>query len=152
MQEAAKNKMKGRLLLDVILVRQSATILKLFAHEDKVLLVKRNSTMIGDDTEFVYMEGGGLEILALDGIELYGCQCQHGFVRAVCVPTAPLGNKLSGERNAGDEEQDEGLHLNVIIGESATILKLFACEDKVLPVRNGRTLLVRTTVKVWVTI
>jgi hypothetical protein len=35
MQEA-KNKMKGRLLLDVI-VRQSATILKLFAREDKAL-------------------------------------------------------------------------------------------------------------------
>jgi hypothetical protein len=39
---------------------------------------------IGDDTEFGYMEGGGLEILALDGIELYGCQ--RGFVRAACVP------------------------------------------------------------------
>ena len=36
MQEA-KDKMKGRLLLDVI-VRQSVTILKLFAREDKALL------------------------------------------------------------------------------------------------------------------
>ena len=39
---------------------------------------------IGDDTEFGYMEDGGLEILALDGIELYGCQ--RGFVRAAWVP------------------------------------------------------------------
>jgi hypothetical protein len=38
-----KDKMKGRLLLDVI-VRQSATILKLFAHEDKALLVGRSTT------------------------------------------------------------------------------------------------------------
>jgi hypothetical protein len=40
-----KDKMKGRLLLDVI-VRQSATvtILKPFAHEDKALLVGRSTT------------------------------------------------------------------------------------------------------------
>ena len=32
------------------------------------------------------MEGGGLETLVPDGIELYGCQWQRGFVRAACVP------------------------------------------------------------------
>ena len=54
-------------------------------YETKVLLVE-----IGDDTEFGYMEGGGLEILALNGIELYGCQCQRGCVRAVCVPRSAI--------------------------------------------------------------
>jgi hypothetical protein len=64
---------------------------------------------IGDDTEFGYMEGGGLEILALDGIELYGCQCQ-ALPAWLCASglCAPFGNKLSGEGNAGGEEQDEG--------------------------------------------
>ena len=52
---------------------------------------------------------------------------------------APLGNKLSGERNAGDEVQDERVLLDVVVGQSATILKLFACEDKALPVRKNTT-------------
>ena len=42
----AKDKMKGRLLqvLDAIIVRQGATVLKLFAGKDKALLVGRNTS------------------------------------------------------------------------------------------------------------
>jgi hypothetical protein len=41
----AKDKMKGGLLLDVI-IRQGATVLKLFSCEDKALLVRRNTGVV----------------------------------------------------------------------------------------------------------
>ena len=40
----AKDKMKGRFLLDVI-VRRGTTVLELFARKDKALLFERNTTV-----------------------------------------------------------------------------------------------------------
>jgi hypothetical protein len=56
-----ENKMKGGLLLDVV-IRESATVLELLASEDQALLVRRNSLLVLNLALDVVDGVGGLDL------------------------------------------------------------------------------------------
>src|ERR1700723_986668 len=112
---------EGALLLDII-IRQGATVLKLLAREDEALLVGRDPFLVLD-LRFDVVDCVGRLDLESDGF---------------------AGQRLHEDLHTATETQDEmegGLLLDVVIRESATILKLLAGEDETLLIGRN-TLLV----------
>merc|ERR1712114_6628 len=110
--------MKGGLLLDVV-IRQSPSVLELFASEDQSLLVWRNAFFVLDLSFDVL---NGVRRLNLEGDSLTG-QCLHEDLHTSSKP---------------EDKVKRGLLLDVVVGQSPSVLKLFACEDQPLLVwRNS---------------
>jgi len=116
-----KHKMKGALLLDVVIAK-SATILKLLPSEDQPLLVWRDSLLVLDL---------GLDILdGVGGLHLQG----DGLA----------GQGLNEDLHTSTKTENQmksGLLLDVVIGEGSSIFELLTSEDEPLLVW-GDTLLV----------
>merc|ERR1719435_814816 len=110
--------MQSGLLLDVV-VREGATILKLFARKDQPLLVWGNALLILDfgfdilnGVRWFNLEGDGLASQGLDKNLHTSTETEH--------------------------QMQSGLLLDVVVREGATILKLFAGKDQPLLVwRNA---------------
>ena len=104
--------MEGGLLLDVV-IRESTTILELLAGEDKTLLVGRNAFLVLN--------------LGLDVVN---------GVRGFNLKSNGLASEgLDEDLHATTETEDEvksGLLLDVVVRESATVLKLLASENETL--------------------
>jgi len=108
----AEDEMEGRLLLDVV-VLESTAILELLAGEDESLLVWGNSFLVLDLGLHV-LDGVGLLDIEGDGL---------------------AGQGLDEDLHTTAETEDEmegGLLLDVVILESAAILKLLSGEDESL--------------------
>ena len=104
--------MKGTLFLDIV-VRKSAAVLKLLASEDQALLVRRNAFLILD-LSFHIVDGVGRLDLERDGL---AGECLHKYLHT----TAKAKDEMKGR-----------FLLNVVVGESATILELLSSENKTL--------------------
>lgn len=113
----SENKVKGRFLLDVV-VRQGTAILKLLSSEDKALLVRGDSLLVLN-----------LRLHIVDGVGGFDFECDS------------LSSKgLNEDLHTTTETQDEmkgGLLLNVVVGQSAAVFKLFTSEDQTLLVRRN---------------
>jgi hypothetical protein len=109
------------LLLDVV-VCQSAAILKLLTSEDQALLVRGNALLVLD-LGLDVVDGVGRLNLQGDGLASEG-------IDKDLHPTTETEHQVEG-----------GLLLDVVVCQSATILKLLASKDKTLLVR-GNALLV----------
>ena len=112
-----KDKVEGRLLLDVV-VGEGAAVLELFAGEDQTLLIRRNPLLVLDLGLHVVDGVRGLH-LQRDGL------AGEGFHEDL-HPSAKTENEVEG-----------GLFLDVVVGEGATVFKLLACEDQTLLVRRN---------------
>jgi hypothetical protein len=111
-----EDEVKGGLLLDVV-VGESATILELLSGEDKALLIGRNAFLVLN--LLLYVVDG------ISGLNLEG----DGFA----------GEGLDEDLHATTETEDKvkgGLLLDVVVGESATILELLASKDETLLIRR----------------
>merc|ERR1712241_906225 len=98
--------MQGRLLLDVV-VRKSSSVLKLLASEDQPLLVWGDSLLVLDL---------GLDVLnAIRGLDLEG----DG------LPSKGLDEDLHASSEPEDEVKGR-LLLDVVVGESSSVLELLA--------------------------
>jgi hypothetical protein len=105
---------KGRLLLDIVV--QSSTILELFTHKDKTLLIRRNALLV---LNF------GLYIV--DCVRRLDLQGDH-----------LAGKGLDENLHTATETKDEvkgRLLLDIVVRESLTVLELFADESKALLIR-----------------
>merc|ERR1712045_440856 len=107
-----KDKVKGRFLLDVV-VREGASIFKLFASKDQPLLVWGNAFFILD---FGLDILNGIRWLNLKGD---GLACQ-GL------------NKNLHTSTKTENQMQSGLLLDVVVREGTAILKLFASKDQPL--------------------
>ena len=110
-----KNKMEGRLLLDVV-VRQSTAIFQLLAGKDKTLLVRWDSFFVLDFSLDIL---NGIRRLNLKSDGLSG----KGFNEDLHT-TPQAKNKMEGR-----------LLLDVVVRQSAAIFQLLAGKDKTLLVR-----------------
>ena len=104
--------MEGGLLLDVV-VRKSATVLKLLAGEDESLLVGRDALLVLDLGLHV-LDGVGLLDIKSDGLASEG-----------------LDEDLHTTAES-EHEVESRLLLDVVVGEGATVLELLASEDEAL--------------------
>lgn len=112
--------MKGRFLLDVI-VRESATILKLLAGEDQTLLIRGDAFLVLNL---------GLDIVnGIRGLDLEG----NG------LPSQSLYENLHSATETKHKVQ-RGFLLNVIVGKRASIFQLFTSEDEALLIRGNSEL------------
>merc|ERR1711936_1408371 len=107
-----KDKVKGRFLLDVV-VREGASIFKLFASKDQPLLVWGNAFFILDF---------GLNIL--NGVRRFNLK-GDGLARQGLDKNLHTSTKT-------ENQMQSGLLLDVVVREGATILKLFASKDQPL--------------------
>merc|ERR1719305_1814176 len=107
-----ENQMQSGLLLDVV-VREGATILKLFASKDQPLLVWGNAFFILDF---------GLDIL--NGVRRFN-------LKGDGLASQGLDKNLHTSTKTENQMQS-GLLLDVVVREGATILKLFASKDQPL--------------------
>lgn len=113
--------MESRLLLDVI-VGEGAAVFELLASKDEALLVRGNAFLVLD-----------LRLNIVDGIRRFDLQ----------------GDGLAGEgldkdlhtATKTENKVKSRLLLDVIIGKSATVLKLFAGEDQALLIRRNSLLI-----------
>merc|ERR1719195_2391643 len=112
----AEDKVEGGLLLDVI-VRKSASILKLFSSEDQTLLIGRDSFFVLDLGLHI---GNGVRGLHIQG---------DGLARQ------GLHEDLHATTEAEDEVKS-GLLLDVIVREGAPILELLSGENQSLLIRR----------------
>ena len=104
--------MESRLLLDVV-VRESATVFKLFSSEDKSLLIWWDSFLVLDLGFHVFNGVGGLNIES-DRL---------------------AGEGLNEDLHATTEAEDQvksGLLLDVVVRKGAAVFELFAGEDEAL--------------------
>ena len=112
----AENEMEGRLLLNVV-IRESPTVLELFASKDQALLVGRDAFLVLDLRLHIINSVGGLDLqrdrLARERLD----ENLH--------PTAKTEDEVEGR-----------LLLDVIIRESTPVLELFAGEDQTLLIRG----------------
>jgi len=116
-----QDEMEGALLLNVV-VRKSATILKLLSGEDEALLVRRNAFLVLDL---------GLDIInSIRGLDF----------ESDGLPGQSLDENLHTTTETQDEMEGR-LLLNIVIRESPSILELLSSEDQTLLVR-GDTFLV----------
>merc|ERR1712126_116607 len=113
--------MQCRFLLNVV-VRQSSSILQLFSSEDQSLLIWGNYLLILDL---------GLDIL--NGIRWLNFQSN-------CLSCQSLDKDLHTSSQSEDQVKS-GLLLDVVIGESSSVLELFSSEDQSLLIW-GNSLLV----------
>jgi len=116
-----QNQVKGGLFLNVV-IGESTAILKLLASEDQTLLIWRNTFLVLDL---------GLDIL--DGISWFniksdGLSCQS------------FDENLH-TTSQSEDQMKSGFLLDVVVGESSSILKLLSGEDKSLLIW-GNTFLV----------
>merc|ERR1712098_222182 len=116
-----QDKMKGRLLLDVV-IRQSPSVLQLFTSKDQSLLVWMDSFLILDLSLDVL---NGVRRLNLEGDRLTG-ERLHENLHTSSEPE----NKMEG-----------GLLLDVVVREGPAIFELFTSKDQSLLVW-GDTLLI----------
>ncbi|CAA7405628.1 unnamed protein product [Spirodela intermedia] len=116
-----EDKVKGGLLLDVV-IGEGTAVLQLLAGEDQPLLVRGNALLVLDLGLYVVDGVGGLNLQG-DGLAGEGL---HEDLH----PTTETENKVKG-----------GLLLDVVIGEGTAVLQLLAGEDQPLLVR-GNALLV----------
>ncbi|KAF7077747.1 hypothetical protein CFC21_082267 [Triticum aestivum] len=116
----AENQVEGRLLLDVV-VCQSAAILKLLAGKDEALLVRGDALLVLDL---------GLDVV--DGVRGLHLQ-RDGLARQ------GLHEDLHTTAKA-EHQVEGGLLLDVVVCQSAAILKLLAGEDEALLVRGDALL------------
>merc|ERR1711978_637417 len=116
-----ENQMQSGLLLDVV-VREGATILKLFASKDQPLLVWGNALLVLDF---------GLDIL--NGVRWFNLEGDG-------LASQGLDKNLHTSTKT-EHQMQSGLLLDVVVGEGAAILKLFAGKDQPLLVW-GNALLV----------
>merc|ERR1711978_556554 len=104
--------MESGLLLDVV-IGESPSILELLSSEDQPLLVWGDSLLVLDL---------GLDVLnAVRGLDLEG----DGLA----------GESLDEDLHTSPESEDKmesGLLLDVVVGESPSILELLPCEDQTL--------------------
>jgi len=113
--------MEGALLLDIV-VRKSATILKLLACKNQALLVRRNSLLILD-----------LRFDIIDRVARLDFQGN-------CLTRQSLHEDLHPSSQS-QHEMEGRLLLDIVVREGPPVLKLLAGEDKTLLVR-GNALLV----------
>jgi hypothetical protein len=117
----SEDEMKGALLLNVV-VRQSTTILELLASKDKALLVGRDTLLVLN-----------LALHVVDGVARLDLECDR-----------LSGQSLDEDLHTTSKTEDEmerRLLLNVVVGESAAILKLLASENQALLVRGDALLI-----------
>merc|ERR1719412_2742134 len=115
-----QDKVKGRLLLDVV-IRQSPAVLQLLAREDQPLLVRGDSLLVLDLSLNVH---DGIARLDLEGDGL-------------------AGQRLNEDLHTSPKPQDQvkgGLLLDVVIGQSPAVLQLLTGEDQPLLVRGDALL------------
>merc|ERR1712126_664906 len=108
----SKNKMEGGLLLDVV-VRERPSILELFTSEDQPLLIRWDALLV---LNF------GLNIL--NSVRRLDLECD-GFT----------GQCLHEDLHTSSEPENKvesGLLLDVVVGQSPSILQLFTSEDQSL--------------------
>merc|ERR1711974_414320 len=104
--------MKSRLLLDVV-VGESSSVLQLLAGEDQSLLIWRNSLLVLDLSLDVLNAIRGLD-LESDGL---------------------AGKSLDEDLHSSSESENQmkgGLLLDVVVGESSSVLQLLSSEDQSL--------------------
>ena len=116
----AENEMESGFLLNVI-VGECAAVFELLASKDQALLVRGDAFLVLD-----------LRLNIVDGIRRFDLQCDglagEGLDKDLHTATK-TENKVEG-----------GLLLDVIIGKSATVLKLLAGEDQALLIRRNSLL------------
>merc|ERR1712102_137263 len=108
----SENQMESALLLDVV-VGESSSVLQLLASEDQSLLIWRDSLLILDLSLDV-LDGVGRFDLEGDGLASQG---------------------LDEDLHASPESENQvksALLLDVVVGESSSVLKLFSGEDQPL--------------------
>merc|ERR1711974_323658 len=104
--------MKSRLLLDVV-VGESSSVLQLLASEDQSLLIWGNSFLVLDLSLDVLNAVGGFD-LESDGL---------------------AGQSLDEDLHASSESENQmkgGLLLDVVVGESSSVLQLLSSEEQSL--------------------
>jgi hypothetical protein len=112
---------ESRLLLNVV-VRQGTAVLQLLSGKDQTLLVRGNSLLVLN--------------LALDIVD--------GVARLNLKGNSLTGECLDEDLHTSTETEDKvqgGLLLDVVVGQSTSILQLLTSENETLLVR-GDTLLV----------
>jgi hypothetical protein len=108
----AKDQMKSRLLLDVV-VRESAAVLKLLSGKDETLLIWGNTFLILDLSLHVIDRVRGLNIKS-DGL-----------------PSKSLDEDLHTSTQA-ENQMKSRLLLDVVVRESSAVLKLLSSKDETL--------------------
>merc|ERR1719187_580928 len=112
-----KDKMKGGLLLDVV-VGKGPAILKLLASKDETLLIRRNAFLVLNLGLDIFNGIAGLNLQS-DGLSSEG-----------------LDKDLHATSQAEDK-MESGLLLDVVVREGPSILKLLASEDETLLIRRN---------------
>merc|ERR1712050_371112 len=115
-----QDQVQGALFLDVV-VGESPSVLELLTGEDKPLLVRRDALLVLDLSLDVLDGVGGLDFQG-DGLASQG---------------------LDEDLHASAETQDQvqgALLLDVVVGESSSVLELLTGEDKPLLVRRDALL------------
>jgi len=107
-----ENKVEGRLLLDVV-VLEGAAILKLLASEDEALLIRGDALLVLD-----------LGLNVLNGVGLL-------HIKGDSLSSERLDEDLHATAEAEDQVKS-GLLLDVVVLQSAAVLKLLASEDEAL--------------------
>merc|ERR1711978_376844 len=108
----SENQMKGGLLLDVV-VGESSSVLQLLSSEDQSLLIWRNSLLVLDLSLDVLNAIGWFD-LESDGL---------------------AGKSLDEDLHSSSESENQmksRLLLDVVVGESSSVLQLLASEDQPL--------------------
>ena len=132
-----ENQMKSGFLLDVV-VGEGATVLELFSSEDQSLLIRWDSFLVLN--------------LGLDVVDRVGRFNFEGDLerRAIDEFSSKLRESLSRTHSLSSQSLDEDLHtssktenqmksgflLDVVVGEGATVFKLFSSEDQSLLIRR----------------
>uniref|UniRef100_A0A453NBR0 Uncharacterized protein n=1 Tax=Aegilops tauschii subsp. strangulata TaxID=200361 RepID=A0A453NBR0_AEGTS len=116
----AEDKVKGGLLLDVV-VSKGPAILELLASEDEALLVRRDALLVLD-----------LGLHVVDGVGGFHLKCD-----------GLAGEGLDEDLHASPKAEDKvksGLLLDVVVSKGPAILELLASEDEALLVRRDALL------------
>jgi len=108
----SQDEMKSRLLLDVV-VRKSSSILKLLSGEDKSLLIWWNTFLVLN-----------LSLDILNGV----CWLD---IKGDSLTSEGLDEDLH-TTSESEDEMEGGLLLDVVVGESSSILELLSSEDESL--------------------
>ena len=116
--------MKGRLLLDVV-IGKGAAVLELLASKDQTLLIWRDSLLVLD--------------LGLDVLDAVGRFDLEGDGLA----SQGLDEDLHASPES-EHKMEGALLLDVVVGESSSVLQLLASEDQPLLVRGDPFLVLRT--------
>merc|ERR1712038_2239584 len=107
-----ENQVKSALLLDVV-VRESSSVLKLFSGEDQSLLIWGDSLLILD-----------LSLDVLDGVRWFDLEGDG-------LASQSLDEDLHASPES-ENQMESTLLLDVVVGESSSVLKLFSGEDQPL--------------------